>query len=69
MSTHNSIHPCVALILGIGMGLFTSVGAQKLLNSHYQATCHQRPEHNLIYIRGFLGDSYYCVKGAEYKAN
>lgn len=69
MSTHTTVHPCVALILGTGLGLLASVGAQKMLNSHYQATCHQRPEHNLIYIRGFLGDSYYCVKGAEYKAN
>ena len=68
---HNNItvHPCVAVLLGTGLGLLASVGAQKMLNKHYQATCNYRPGHNLIYIRGFLGDTYYCIKGAEYKVN
>jgi hypothetical protein len=52
---------CVALILGSDLGLLLSVGAQKLLNRHYQATCHDRPGHNLIYVQGFLGDTYYCI--------
>jgi len=78
MSTHTTVHPCIAFLLGTGLGLLASVGAQKMLNSHYQATCnyrpghnliYNRPGHNLIYIRGFLGDTYYCVKGAEYKVN
>jgi hypothetical protein len=52
---------CVALILGTGCGLLLSVGAQKMLNKHYQKTCHDRPGHNLIYVKGFLGDTYYCI--------
>ena len=60
---HNNItvHPCVAVLLGTGLGLLASVGAQKMLNSHYQATCHDTPGHNLIYVKGFLGDTYYCI--------
>lgn len=56
----------VTIVLGIGTGLLLSVGAQKLLNRHYQATCTDRPHHNLIYTSGFIGDTYYCVKGADY---
>jgi hypothetical protein len=52
---------CVALILGSGLGLLLSVGAQKLLNRHYKATCHNQPGHNLIYTKSFLGDTYYCI--------
>jgi hypothetical protein len=52
---------CVAIVIGLGTGLLLSVGAQKMLNKHYQATCHDRPGHNLIYVQGFLGDTYYCI--------
>jgi hypothetical protein len=61
MRTNYFSDACVALILGSGLGLLVSVGAQKLLNKHYQATCHDRPGHNLIYVQGFLGDTYYCI--------
>jgi hypothetical protein len=63
MRTNYFIDSCVAIILGTGVGLLLSVGAQKLLNKHYQATCHDRPGHNLIYVNGFLGDTYYCING------
>ena len=66
MSSNHFVDSCVVIVLGTGLGLLASVGAQKLLNSHYQATCPDRPHHNLIYTRGFLGDTYYCVKGADY---
>ena len=52
---------CVALVLGIGSGLLLSVGAQKMLNSHYKDTCNSRPNHNLIYTQSLLGDTYYCI--------
>lgn len=52
---------CVAILCGTGLGLLLSVGAQKVLNKHYQKTCHDRPGHNLIYVKGFLGDTYYCI--------
>ena len=61
MRTNYFSDACVALILGSGLGLLVSVGAQKLLNKHYQATCHDRPGHNLIYTKSFLGDTYYCI--------
>jgi hypothetical protein len=65
MRNNYSINPCVALLLGTGLGLLVSVGVQKVLNKHYKATCHNRPEHNLIYTRGFLGDTYYCLHKAQ----
>lgn len=61
MRTNHFIDSCVAIILGTGVGLLVSVGAQKLLNKHHQATCHDRLGHNLIYTQGFLGDTYYCI--------
>jgi hypothetical protein len=61
MSNNHFFDSCVAIILGTSVGLLASVGAQKLLNRHYQATCHDRPGHNLIYTQGFLGDTYYCI--------
>lgn len=62
MRNHYFIDSCVAIVLGIGSGMLLSVGAQKILNSHYQATCNDRPGHNLIYTRAFLGDTYYCIE-------
>jgi len=61
MTRNHFADSCVAIVIGLGTGLLLSVGMQKLLNKHYQATCHERPGHNLIYVRGFLGDTYYCV--------
>lgn len=69
MTRNHFADSCIAITFGVGAGMLLSVFGQKALNQHYKNTCHERPEHNLIYIRGFLGDSYYCVKGAEYKAN
>ena len=63
MSNNGFVDSCVAIVLGSGIGLLLSVGAQKVLNRHYQATCHERPGHNLIYTKGFLGDTYYCIDG------
>jgi hypothetical protein len=61
MRHSNLIDPCVTFILGLGLGLLASVGAQKMLNRHYQATCHDTPGHNLVLTRGFLGEQYYCI--------
>ena len=52
---------CVAIFCGTGLGLLLSVGAQKVLNRHYQATCNNQPGHNLIYVKSFLGDTYFCI--------
>lgn len=56
------INPVIAVVLGVGTGMLLSVFGQKLLNQHYLKTCHDIPNHNLILIRGFLGDTYFCVK-------
>jgi len=61
MTRNHFVDSCVAIVFGTGLGLLGSVGIQKLLNKHYQATCHNTPGHNLIYVQGFLGDTYYCI--------
>jgi hypothetical protein len=58
-------HSVVAIVMGTGIGMLLSVFGQKMLNTHYQRTCNDRPHHNLIYVQGFLGDQYYCIKTAE----
>jgi hypothetical protein len=57
----------LALVLGTGVGMMLSVFGQKAINQHYKATCNSRPNHNLIYTQGFLGDTYYCIQNAELK--
>lgn len=57
----------LAIVLGTGVGMMLSVFGQKAINQHYKATCNSRPNHNLIYTQGFLGDTYYCIKNAELK--
>jgi len=61
MRRNEFVDACVAIVIGAHSGLLLSVGAQKLLNNHYKATCNERPGHNLVYAHGFLGDTYYCV--------
>lgn len=61
MTNTHFIDSCVALVLGIGCGLFLSAGGQKLLNQYNKNTCNNRPGHNLIYTKTFIGDSYYCI--------
>jgi hypothetical protein len=46
--------------------MLLSVAGQKMLNKHYQSTCHKHPHHNLIYVQGFLGDQYYCINKAHF---
>ena len=52
---------CIAITLGVGGGMLLSVFGQKLVNQHYKNTCHEKPGHNLVLTRGFLGDTYYCI--------
>ena len=61
MRNYIPVEPFVAVILGTGLGMLLSVGAQKMLNKHYQVTCHDKAGHNLVLTRGFLGDQYYCI--------
>jgi len=59
--SNSFVDSCVAIVLGNGVGFLLSVGGQKILNQHYKDTCNTRPQHNLVYTRGFLGDTYYCI--------
>ena len=52
---------CIAITLGVGAGMLLSVFGQKLVNQHYKNTCNEKPGHNLVLTRGFLGDTYYCI--------
>jgi hypothetical protein len=52
---------CIAITLGVGIGTLLSVIGQKMLNRYYKNTCLERPGHNLVLTRGFLGDTYYCI--------
>lgn len=52
---------CIVITLGVGAGMLLSVFGQKLVNQHYKNTCHEKPGHNLVLTRGFLGDTYYCI--------
>jgi hypothetical protein len=61
MTKHYMLDATLAIVMGIGTGLLLSVFGQKMLNKHYQATCQNKPTHNLIHTHSFLGDAYYCI--------
>jgi len=61
MTKNYMVDATLALVIGTGVGIVLSVFGQKALNQHYKATCNSRPNHNLIYTKGFLGDVYYCI--------
>ena len=67
MTKNHMVDATLALVLGTGIGMLLSVFGQKAINEHYKATCNFRPNHNLVYTRGFLGDTYYCINNAEIK--
>jgi hypothetical protein len=53
--------PVFACVIGTGVGMLLSVAGQKALNKMYQAKCPGSSTHQLVYSKGFLGDTYYCV--------
>jgi hypothetical protein len=55
------LQPILAIIMGTGAGMLLSVAGQKLLNQHYQQTCPSKPNHQLVHITSFIGDTYYCI--------
>ena len=67
MTRHYMLDATLAIVMGTGIGMLLSVFGQKMLNKHYQTTCHNKPNHNLIYTRSFLGDTYYCIHNAYLK--
>lgn len=67
MTRHYMLDATLAIVMGTGIGMLLSVFGQKMLNKHYQATCHNKPHHNLIYTRSFIGDAYYCIHNGQFK--
>jgi hypothetical protein len=55
------LQPIIAIIMGTGAGMLMTVAGQKLLNQHYQQTCPSKPNHQLVHITSFIGDTYYCI--------
>jgi hypothetical protein len=55
------LQPILAIIMGTGAGMLMTVAGQKLLNQHYQQTCPSKPNHQLVHITSFIGDTYYCI--------
>jgi len=65
MTKHYMLDAVLAITMGTGIGLLLSVFGQKALNQHYLRTCNQKPNHNLVMVTGFLGDTYYCLHNAH----
>jgi hypothetical protein len=61
MNSNTFTNSVLALVMGTGAGMLLSAGAQQLLNKHYVKTCPAKPGHQLIYMRSFIGDAYYCL--------
>ena len=55
------MHPCLAVLVGTGVGMLLAVGGQKLINQHQSTHCLQKTQHQLVMITSFLGDTYYCI--------
>lgn len=68
MTKNHMVDATLAIVMGTGVGLLISVFGQKLINKHYVNTCNTRLNHNLIYVQGFLGDTYYCINNAYLKS-
>jgi len=61
MTNNHLTDSVIAIVLGTGVGMILSVFGQKMVNQHYKDTCHEKPGHNLVLTRGFLGDTYFCI--------
>jgi hypothetical protein len=61
MTNNHLTDSVIAIVFGTGVGMILSVFGQKMVNQHYKDTCHEKPGHNLVLTRGFLGDTYFCI--------
>jgi len=55
------INPVLAVVMGTGLGMLLTVASQKMINAHTIKNCWRTPNHQLIYIRVFQGDAWYCI--------
>jgi hypothetical protein len=51
----------IAIVMGTGVTMLLSAGAQKLINNYHVKHCPAKPGHQLVYIPGFLIDRFYCL--------
>ena len=55
------LNPVLAVVIGTGLGMALSVLGQKVLNAHTLENCWRTPSRQLVNIRLFQGDAWYCV--------
>lgn len=55
------INIAVTMTMGMAVGFGFCIIGQKMINSHQQTTCKDKPEHTLVLSTGFIGDAYYCI--------
>jgi hypothetical protein len=58
---NNQMHPCLAVVIGTGVGMLLSIGGQKLINQQQSKQCIEKPTHQLVMITSFIGDATYCI--------
>jgi len=55
------LSPVLAVIIGTGLGMALSVVGQKMINAQAIDNCWRTPHRQLVYLRLFQGDAWYCV--------
>ena len=51
----------MTMAMGMAVGFGLCIVGQKMINSHQQSTCKDKPDHTLVLTTGFIGDAYYCI--------
>jgi hypothetical protein len=51
----------LAIIIGTGAGYMLSAIGQQVINNYHVKHCPAKPGHQLVYMQGFLGDTFYCL--------
>ena len=54
-------HPAIAIVIGVGIGILSTVGIRKAMNEKTIQSCYQKVDHQLILTSDFIGDTYFCV--------
>ena len=54
-------HPVIAVVIGIGIGMLSTIAIRKAANENMIQSCYKKVDHQLILTSDFLGDTYFCV--------